>query len=66
MEHDEALKFIRDYDASTAKHFSDVYGIDVTDHSIFDIELNTERMSVDEMVSVVALLTAKRDVNRFR
>ncbi|MEM0150129.1 MAG: cytidylate kinase family protein [Candidatus Micrarchaeaceae archaeon] len=61
----EALEFIKAYDAANIKYFKDVYKIDVTDHSIFDIALNTERMHLDEMVGIVSLLAAQRDVNRF-
>ncbi len=66
MNSKEALEFIRKYDAANIKYFNDVYKIDLTDHSIFDMTLNTDRMAIDEVVSAVSMLAALRDKNRFR
>lgn len=62
----DALKFIKDYDAANIRYFKDVYKIDITDHSMFDMALNTERMNINEMVSAISLLSAQRDIKRFR
>ena len=66
MKKRDALDFIKAYDAANIKYFKDVYKIDITDHSIFDIVLNTEKLHLAEMISIVSLLAAQRDVNRFR
>ena len=66
MDTKEALEFIKAYDRKSADYFKGVYGIDVTDHSIFDMELNTEKLSINDMVGIVSLLAAQRDTKRFR
>ncbi len=66
MDQDEALEFINEYDRKSSDYFKGVYGIDVTDHSIFDIELNTEKLSISDMASIVSLLAAQKDTERFR
>lgn len=66
MSENEALKFVKAYDAANIKYFKDVYKIDITDHSMFDMALNAERMSIDEEVSAVSLLSAQRGARRFR
>jgi len=40
---------------SEAKRFKRFYGIDVDDHSVFDLVLNTERWSAKEMTRVLEL-----------
>lgn len=53
-------------DSAVVKKFKEVYGIDVEkDHEAFDMELNSEHMSMKEMVSVISLLAMERDKNRF-
>ncbi|MCL4381821.1 cytidylate kinase family protein [Candidatus Marsarchaeota archaeon] len=59
------LSFIRDYDRLTINHFENVYGIDVTKHGIFDLELNTEKLSIDEMVEIISLITLSRENSKF-
>jgi len=40
---------------SEARRFKRFYGIDVNDHSIFDLVLNTERLSLGQMARVLRL-----------
>ena len=42
------------------------YKTDMSDHSAFDIEMNTERMTMDEMTSIISLITLEREKQKFR
>lgn len=42
------------------------YGIDIGDKSVFDIELNSERMNKKEMISIISLITLEREKQKFR
>ena len=59
------LKEVKERDMSTTEHFKKDLGYDITDRSAFDITLNAEKMSVNEMVSVISLLALERDKKRF-
>lgn len=47
--HDETIR----REKSEAKRFKKLYNIDVNDYSVFDIVLNTERLSVPEMTKIL-------------
>ena len=47
--HDETVR----REKSEAKRFKKLYNIDVNDHSVFDIVLNTERLSVTETTKIL-------------
>lgn len=64
-EYANTIEFIRSYDKLTISHFENVYGIDITKHGIFDLELNTEKLSTDEIVEVISLLTLSRENSKF-
>ena len=49
----EVLKETMTRERSEAKRFKKLYGIDVNDHSPFDIVLNTERLSIREMAGTL-------------
>jgi cytidylate kinase len=49
----EVLKETMTRERSEAKRFKKLYGIDVNDHSPFDIVLNTERLSIREMARIL-------------
>jgi cytidylate kinase len=48
-------------DKLTSEHFMKVYGIDMNDRSIFDIVINTEKMTLKEETEQVLLLSIGRD-----
>ncbi len=53
-------------DGAVEEKFKKVYGIDVdNDHEVFDMELDSERMSTKEMVSLISLLAMERDGTGF-
>ncbi len=62
--YEKELALLKKYDKLTHDHFKQVYGIDVYDHSIFDLELNSEKLSVKEMVTVISSLVRARQHKR--
>jgi len=63
---ERARKLINGIDRSVSKMAKRVYGIDRNDNSVFDLILNTERLSHKECVSLIAMLALERERLRFR
>ena len=61
-----AIRWVKEKDSLTIRNFKKVYGIDIQDHLGFDMELNTERLNVDEMVAVIAMLALSKSKMKFR
>ncbi len=57
----DARELIASTDSSAARGFKRVYGIDIYDQSIFDIQLNTSTTSIRECVSVLSLMVIERE-----
>jgi cytidylate kinase len=53
--YEEVLKETMGRERSEAKRFKRFYGIDVNDHSVFDLVLNTERWTAREMTRLLEL-----------
>lgn len=64
-EYASTLGFIRDYDRLTINHFKNVYGIDVTERGIFDLELNTEKLNINEIVEIISIIALSRENSKF-
>ncbi|MDE1868604.1 MAG: cytidylate kinase family protein [Candidatus Micrarchaeota archaeon] len=62
----KAKKMINQKDSLTIKGFKKVQGIDINDRSGFDLELNTERLSVEEMTAIISMLALSRANIKFR
>ncbi len=62
-------KFIEAYmvekDQGNVERWQKTYGIDLNDHSIFDIEFNTEKFTPDEMASIISMVALARDKKKF-
>lgn len=58
---DDARKLVSSTDNSASRSFKKIYGIDIYDSSIFDIQLNTSTESIDECVSIVSLAVIEKD-----
>ena len=56
-----ALEFVKRKDSETIESFKKIYGIDVMDHSIFDLEINTEKINNKECVALISMLSAERE-----
>lgn len=61
----EAMNFIKAKDANNVKNFKKDYNIDITDHSTFDIEINTEKFSVNELASMIAAISLIKEKGKF-
>lgn len=62
----ESMKsLLKRKDELTTKNFKKVYGIDVMDHSLFDMEINTERVQREDIIATVAMLALAKDKLRF-
>jgi cytidylate kinase len=57
--------YLREKDQGNLKRWQKVYGVDLKDHSIFDIELNTENFTPQEMVSIISVIALERDKKKF-
>ncbi len=62
---EEAKAFIKQKDELTVNDFKETYKIDVRDHSFFDMMLNSERLSMQEEVSVISMLVLWKEKSRF-
>lgn len=61
MNIDEAIKFTINYDRKR-KRFLDYYWGDVSDHSIFDMIFNCQKMSIEDIVSSIITILKKRKI----
>ncbi len=59
-----ARKYIREKDSKAIAHYRLAYGKEM-DHSVFDIDINYDRMTKDEVLSIVSMLAMVRDGRRF-
>ena len=57
-------KYVKARDKSTMEQYKRAYG-KAMDFDIFDISLNTERMTMKEAVSIISMLALMRDTKRF-
>ncbi|MEM3199541.1 MAG: cytidylate kinase family protein [Candidatus Micrarchaeaceae archaeon] len=57
---EKELRLLKQYDKLTHDHFKQVYGIDINNHDIFDLELNSEKLTVKEMVKIIVALAKAR------
>ncbi len=58
---EDAMERISKKDSESIRLFKDVYGIDVLDHSQFDISINTGRIGIRDAVAVISMLSIKKD-----
>ena len=61
-----AKAYIEKKDRLTLKAFKEIYKINANDRSRFDIELNTEKLSRKEMISLISMLALQREKLTFR
>jgi cytidylate kinase len=61
----KAKSYIIEKDSYAKSQFKKLYGIDINDHSIFDIEINTEKLNHADVVSVVSMLSMMKDKPKF-
>lgn len=61
----KTTKYIREKDRLTKKHFYEVYKIDMDKKDIFDLQINTEKLKIDQIVSIIAFLSLEKEGKRF-
>jgi cytidylate kinase len=61
----EAKRIITEKDEANRRHFTDAYRINIDDHTIFDLTLNTEKMAMDEMIATISMLSLERSKKDF-
>ena len=64
LEMEKEMRLLKQYDQLTHDHFKQVYGIDINNHDIFDIELNSEKLTISEMVKIITALAKARQQKR--
>ncbi|HUY69946.1 MAG TPA: cytidylate kinase family protein [Candidatus Baltobacteraceae bacterium] len=62
---EEAKAVVEEKDRLTINAFNEIQNIDVTDHSAFDVELNTHRLSLKEMVAVISMMALSKEKKLF-
>jgi len=61
----EALRHVRERDGENRARYKKYYGIDILDHSIFDLEINTAAFSPDASAEIIAC-AARQQKNQGR
>ncbi|MDE1856540.1 MAG: cytidylate kinase family protein [Candidatus Micrarchaeota archaeon] len=61
----EAKEMIEEKDRQNIRLFKEIQGVDITDHSIFDMELNTSKLSLSQMVSLISMLALSKEKKIF-
>ncbi|MCL4363259.1 cytidylate kinase family protein [Candidatus Marsarchaeota archaeon] len=59
------ISAIEGIDKAAINQAKRIYDIDIFDHSIFDIEINTEKMSIMECASAISIIALERDRKNF-
>jgi predicted cytidylate kinase len=62
----EGKAYIKEKDELTIKAFKELYNINVEDHDFFDMMINTERLNINEAVSLITMLALGKEKSRFR
>lgn len=55
--------YVNEKDTFNLSNWKKIYNIDINDHSIFDIEINTSKLSVDQCADVIALVAKEKGKN---
>lgn len=57
----KAREYVIEKDGEAAKGFKKVYGIDIYDHSLFDVEISTQLLPHGEVIAVISMLAMLRE-----
>ncbi|MGA3020793.1 MAG: cytidylate kinase family protein [Candidatus Micrarchaeales archaeon] len=62
----QAKKYLKNIEEKDRSRWKRLYGFDITkDHDIFDIEINTDKVKLNESVAVIAMLSLEKSKKRF-
>lgn len=63
----EAKSYLRTVENKDRARWKKLYHIDILkDHGVFDIEINTGRLKIEESVALIAMLALQKSKKRFR
>lgn len=57
----KAKEYVMRKDGLAAGEFKKIYGIDISDHSVFDLEVNTRKLTHREVVAVISMLAMMKE-----
>ena len=61
-DYESAFREIAEKDTATIESTKKVYGFDLSsDHNVFDISINTEKVNIEECISIITVMAFKRD-----
>ncbi len=61
-DYETSFSEINEKDIATVEGTRKVYGFDLlNDHNVFDISINTEKVSIEECISIITVMAFKRD-----
>jgi cytidylate kinase len=63
---DYIRKYVKDKDTTNARRFRKIYGVDINDHSIFDIIINTDGLNISQVSQLVVSLSAIKEKKIFK
>lgn len=66
MSYQKTKRYVLEKDRLNMKRFKKIYNVDINDHGIFDICINTERLEVKQTVDMVIALSAEKDSRKFK
>lgn len=63
---EKAKEYVDEKDSFNKVNFKKIYGIDITDHSAFDLTLNTSKLTIDQCADIIIFLTQEETKKKFR
>ena len=64
---EEAKDYLKSIEGADAARWKKLYGFDIMkDHDVFDIEINTDKLKIEESVELIALLSLEKGKKKFR
>jgi CMP/dCMP kinase len=67
MSQKQAEEYLNRIEKANIARWKRLYGFDITkDHEIFDLEINTDKLKIEESVAVIALLSLEKGKKKFR
>lgn len=61
----ETRNYITKKDRLNKLYWKKIYGVDLEDHSNFDIEINTENFTTKQVVAIIAAVSIEKDKKKF-
>ncbi len=65
MSYKKAMEYVKKKDRMTKKHFKDAYNINIEDRERFDLQINSEKLKIDQIISIIAFLSLEKEGKKF-